>query len=287
MKVMVLGCNGQLGQTLRDSCPAGISFAGLDEPDIDIGDSDSVRVAMNRHRPEWLINAAAYTAVDKAESKPHMAERVNVDGARLVAQAASEIGARVVHISTDFVFDGEANRPYRTDDPARPLSVYGRTKRDGELAVMETANHTVVIRTAWLYSKYGNNFVKTMLRLMNERDVLRVIDDQRGTPTWCGSLAPAIWVAVGKRVPGGIYHRTDDGEATWCEFAREIYRVGRELDLVGREVEIVPIPTSEYPTPARRPRYSVLDCSLSRDAIGLAADHWTVSLRRMLEGMAV
>jgi dTDP-4-dehydrorhamnose reductase len=286
MKVFVVGSRGQLGQSLAETAPDAIEFAGADLPELDILDAAALQARIAAERPDFVVNAAAYTAVDKAEDEPEIARLANVDGARNVAQAAREAGARVIYISTDFVFDGGRGVPYLPDDTPAPLSVYGRTKLDGESAVRDaTDGDAIVIRTAWLYSRFGHNFVKTMLRLMAERDELSVVADQRGTPTWAGSLAEVIWAAIGQDLPGGIYHWTDSGEASWHEFAAAIYQEARSSGLLDRDVEIRAIPAEEYPTPARRPPYSVLDCSATVAALGVEQHPWSERLQQMLAEM--
>jgi dTDP-4-dehydrorhamnose reductase len=286
MKVFVTGNEGQLGRTLTETVPATADLAGGNLPKLDIIDLPALEAQFAAEQPEFVVNAAAYTAVDKAESEPAIARRINVDGARNVAQAAREAGARVIHISTDFVFDGSKGEPYTPDDVPAPVSIYGRTKLDGETAVREAAGgDAIIIRTAWLYSRFGHNFVRTMLRLMAERDTLSVVADQRGTPTWTGSLAEVVWAAVDQDLPGGTYHWTDGGEASWFEFAEAIYTQGRSSGLVDRDVAIRPIPTAEYPTPARRPAYSVLDCSATEAALGVEQRPWATRLQQMLAGM--
>ena len=250
---------------------------------IDLTDARALERLIAETAPRLIVNAAAYTAVDKAESEPDVAYRVNADGARNVAQAAREAGARVIYISTDFVFDGGKTKPYGPGDAPAPVSVYGRTKLDGETAVREaTGGDAIVIRTAWLYSRFGQNFVKTMLRLMAERDTLSVVADQRGTPTWAWSLAEVIWAAIDRDVPGGVYHWTDGGEASWFEFAGVIYTEARASGLLDRDVEIRAISTAEYPTAARRPAYSVLDCTATVAALGIEQRPWTTRLQQML-----
>jgi dTDP-4-dehydrorhamnose reductase len=286
VKVFVVGSRGQLGQSLAETAPDTVDFAGADLPELDILDAPALEARLATEQPDFVVNAAAYTAVDKAEDEPDIARRANVDGARNVAEAAREAGARVIHISTDFVFDGTKGSPYTPDDAPAPLGVYGQTKLDGEVAVHETTDgDAIVIRTAWLYSRFGHNFVKTMLRLMADRDELSVVADQRGTPTWAGSLAEVIWVAIDRDLPGGTYHWTDGGEASWYEFAEAIYKEACGSGLLDRDVAIRAIPTEGYPTPARRPAYSVLDCSATVDALGLEQCHWASRLQQMLEEM--
>ena len=286
MKVFVVGSRGQLGQSLAETAPATVDFAGADLPELDILDAAALEARLADERPGFVVNAAAYTAVDKAEDEPEIARRVNVDGARNVAEAACNAGARVIYISTDFVFDGSKGMPYEPDDSPAPLTVYGATKLDGEVAVREaTDGDAIVIRTAWLYSRFGHNFVKTMLRLMEERDELSVVADQHGTPTWARSLAEVIWAAIGPDLPGGVYHWTDGGEASWYDFAAAIYQEARRSGLLDRDVAIRAIPTEEYPTPARRPAYSVLDCSATVAALGVEQRPWAERLQQMLAEM--
>jgi dTDP-4-dehydrorhamnose reductase len=286
MKVFVTGSDGQLGRTLAEMVPDEVDLDGGNLPGLDVTNLPALEARLAAAAPDFVVNAAAYTAVDKAESEPGIAAQVNVDGARNVAQAARAVGARVIHLSTDFVFEGTKNTPYAPADAPAPVSVYGRTKMDGEKAVREaTGGDAVIIRTAWLYSRFGHNFVKTMLRLMAERDELSVVADQRGTPTWAGSLAGVIWAAIDNDLPGGVYHWTDGGEASWFEFAEAIYREGRSAGLLDREVTIRPIPTAGYPTPARRPAYSVLDCSATVAALGVEQRPWDERLKQMLAEM--
>jgi dTDP-4-dehydrorhamnose reductase len=286
VKVFVVGSRGQLGQSLAETAPATVDFAGADLPELDILDAAALEARLADERPGFVVNAAAYTAVDKAEDEPEMARRVNVDGARNVAEAACNAGARVIYISTDFVFDGSKGMPYEPDDAPEPLSVYGRTKLDGEEAVRDaTDGDAIVIRTAWLYSRFGHNFVKTMLRLMAERDELSVVADQHGTPTWAGTLAGVVWAAIGRDLPGAVYHWTDGGEASWYDFAAAVYQEARSSGLLDRDVAIRAIPTEEYPTPARRPVYSVLDCSATVAALGVEQRPWAERLQQMLAEM--
>lgn len=284
MKVLVLGINGQLGQALAASIPARTDFVGLDLPDLDITDADALLALSQNLRPNVIVNAAAYTAVDNAESEPELASSVNVDGPRNIATAAQHIGARLIHISTDFVFDGHAETPYRPDALSSPLSVYGRTKRDGEKAVLEAMHdNSVIVRTAWLYSKTGNNFVKTMLRLMREREELRVVADQFGTPTWADSLAMVVWAFSEKPESSGVFHWTDSGKTSWHGFAVAIQEEALTLGILDKQIPIHPIATDEYPTAATRPRYSVLDNSSTVAALGLHPANWRANLRTMLK----
>lgn len=286
MKVIITGAGGQVGRSLTSQVPSGVEVLGWGHKDLDIADANAVSEAVRQHAPNVIINAAAYTAVDRAESEPDLARKINVDGARHLATAARAFGARLIHISTDFVFDGAASAPYKPDAPTNPLSVYGATKRDGELAVLAALpGHAVVLRTAWVYAADGANFVRTMLRVMKANGAVRVVADQIGTPTAARPLAEVLWQIVAKPEISGIHHWTDAGVASWYDFAVAIAEEGAELGLLGRDVTVSPIATHEYPTPARRPGYSVLDKTslLSR---GFAQLHWRKRLRTVLKEIA-
>jgi dTDP-4-dehydrorhamnose reductase len=278
----------------------GIPYEGTDR-EVDITDSAAVKDFAKQFRPRgsgtkpgWIINCAAYTAVDKAEEEPEICRLLNVRGAGNLAEAGAAFNLRLLQISTDYVFDGRGItengtiRPYREDDPTNPTGVYGRTKRDGENAVMETSPAFYILRTAWLYGAHGNNFVRTMLRLMTERDTLAVVDDQRGSPTWAYDLAEAlaaliIFVDSGHEVPYGIYHYTNEGNITWYDFARQIQALGREKDLLNRECTLTPCTSAEYPAKVKRPSYSVLDKTKIRTALGITVPGWERSLNAFME----
>jgi dTDP-4-dehydrorhamnose reductase len=286
MKVLVTGVGGQVGRSLVDAVPAEVTLLTTSHKDLDIGDGDAVRAYVRAHVPEVIINAAAYTAVDRAESEPDIAHRVNSDGPHYLAIAARETGARLVHISTDFVFDGAASLPYRPDSATNPLSVYGKTKLAGEKAVLEALpeRSVVVIRTAWVYAAEGSNFVRTMLRVMKANGSVRVIADQVGTPTSARGLAEALWKIVANPRIQGTHHWTDAGIASWYDFAVAIAEEGAQRGLVPGNVVVTPIATADYPTPARRPPYSVLD-KASLISIGFAPVHWRARLRSVLGEM--
>ena len=287
MKALVLGGNGQLGLVLADTVPADVSIVSLSRTDIDITNADAVLECCRETRPNVIINAAAYTAVDQAESEQELARLVNADGPRNIAVASRDVGARMIHISTDFVFDGNASTPYQTSAATNPLNTYGRTKRDGELAVLQEArDSSVVIRTSWLYSEYGNNFVKTMLRLMEERDKLGVVVDQFGTPTWTNPLAEVVWAFAASPEHSGIYHWSDHGETSWYEFAVAIQEEALQLGLLDTAIPIRAITTKEYPAAALRPRYTVLECTATQAALHVRQADWRDNLRHMLTGMA-
>ncbi|MBX9665322.1 dTDP-4-dehydrorhamnose reductase [Novosphingobium sp.] len=279
MKVLITGANGQVGRALQLTAPAGAQVIPTGVADLDIRDAAAVSTYVRDLGPSMIINAAAYTAVDKAETDEPEALRVNRDAVANLSGAANAHGAGFVHISTDFVFDGTRSTPYPPDAAPAPISAYGRTKFAGEQAA---GNDALIVRTSWVYAARGSNFVLTMLRLMAERDELRVIADQIGTPTLATSIAEAIWALAGQ-ARTGLWHHTDSGTASWYDFAVAIQEEALSLGLLTREVPIIPIATSGYPTPARRPQYSVLDKSLTIAALGSTAPHWRVNLRKMLK----
>jgi dTDP-4-dehydrorhamnose reductase len=280
-KVVVTGAGGQLGRELVERAPP-TELVALGRDALDIADAGAVEERLAALQPMLLINAAAYTAVDRAESEPELARRINSDGAGNLARACRTLGIRLIHVSTDFVFDGRSSTPYRPQAPTGPLGAYGESKLAGEQAVREALPDALIVRTGWVYSRFGSNFVKTMLRLMTERDSLNVVSDQVGTPTWAAGLARALWVFAASPELGGTYHWSDAGVASWYDFAQAIAEEGRACGLLPGPVSLRPIATSDYPTPARRPAYSVLDKRASWEALGLEGEHWRVQLRRML-----
>lgn len=284
MKVLITGASGQVGRELQATAGAGITVKPADRATLDIGDERRVMDFVRAERPDVVINAAAYTAVDKAQSEPDLAHKINAAAPQYMAQAAGAIGARLVHISTDFVFDGKASLPYRPDSVTSPLSIYGVTKRDGELGVMSSLPQSqfLIMRTAWVYSSHGSNFVKTMLRLMGERKEVCVVGDQIGTPTWARSLASAVWGALDHGLTG-VHHWTDAGTASWYDFAVAIQEEASLLGMLTNDVTIRQIATEEYPTPACRPAFSVLDKSATWEALGQQPPHWRLRLRQMLQ----
>jgi dTDP-4-dehydrorhamnose reductase len=283
MKVLITGAGGQVGWELQQTVSTDIEITALHRVELDIADQAAVMSVIKELQPNLVINAAAYTAVDKAEEEVDRAYKVNVDGAANIARAVEDCSARLIHISTDFVFDGTGTKPYLPGDEPKPSGVYGASKLQGERAVMaETSGRAVILRTAWVYSVHGSNFVKTMLRLMAEREELGVVDDQVGTPTWAKELAKTIWLIAGKTDMQGTYHWTDDGKASWYDFALAIQEEAYGLGLLQKTIPIKPIKTEEYPTPARRPAYSVLDKASTLEALDCKAPHWRESLIKML-----
>ena len=279
--VLVTGSRGQLGDAIRrriDRLPA-YTFTLTDIDELDLCDKKAVLDFVRRGRYAYIINCAAYTAVDRAESDAERCLSINRDAVGHLATAAREVGARIIHISTDYVFDGRATRPYREDDTPSPTSVYGRTKLAGEqILLRELSTDAVILRTAWLYSEVGNNFVKTMLRLGAERPEIRVVNDQLGSPTYAGDLAEAVLhILTAPTFHPGIYHYTNEGTCSWYDFARHILATAHPTCTVH------PIPTADYPTPAARPAYSVLDKTRIRTVYGLSIPRWQDSLDRCLQ----
>lgn len=281
MRAILTGANGQLGRSLAASVPDGMELIALSSAMLDITDGAAVEEAVRQYAPKFLINAAAYTKVDAAEECAALADEINRAGVENLALAARNHAVRLIHISTDFVFDGRATSPYRPDALTSPLNIYGKTKLAGELAAGTDA---LIIRTGWLYSSYGNNFVATMLRLMREKTILRVVDDQIGTPTNALSLARAIWDLAVTQLKG-VYHFSDSGTASWHNFAVAIMEEAMTLGLLDREIAILPITADQYPTQAARPKFSVLDKSDTFEALGWVAPHWRAELREVLKAI--
>lgn len=279
MKALITGAAGQLGRALLASAPGGIALIAADRAECDLTNGDAVRAFILAKRPDIVINAAAYTAVDKAESEEELALAINGTAVAAMASALRDIGGRLVHVSTDFVFDGSSAQAYRPQDARNPLSAYGRTKAVGEDAAGPDA---LIVRTAWVYTAGGANFVRTMLRLMATRDSLGVVADQIGSPTWAPGLAATIWRLIDSRA-SGIFHHCDAGTASWYDFAVAIQEEALALGLLERAVPIRPIGTADYPTPARRPAFSLLDCSATRALLGDGHTHWRTNLRAMLK----
>jgi dTDP-4-dehydrorhamnose reductase len=282
MKILLLGKNGQLGTHLQRVLPALGELTALGRAEADLSDPAAAAAAVAGSGADVVVNAAAYTAVDRAESEPELAQRVNAEAPGAMAAAARGAGALFVHYSTDYVFDGTGRRPYREDDPTRPLGVYGRTKLAGEQAVRAAGGPHLVFRTAWVYSLHGRNFLNTMLRLGAERSELRVVDDQVGSPTFAGAIADAT-VSVLARVPqlaaapSGLYHMTCGGETSWCGFARRIFE-----EAGAAKVRVDAITTADYPTPAARPAYSVLNNEKLESVFGVSLPSWDDALRTCL-----
>ena len=281
MKTLIFGAGGQVGRALQALAPAGNIITAIDNDVLDLTDSAAIAPYIRTVAPDLIINASGYTAVDKAESESDLSYAINATAPGAMAQAATEIGARFIHISTDFVFDGKTHLPYPPDAPTIPLSVYGASKAAGEASVAAAGGNALTVRTAWVYSAGGANFVNTMLNLMASRDQLSVVADQIGTPTHADSLARALW-ALAATDHKGIVHFTDAGVASWYDFAVGIYDLGTAAGLLDSAVRINPIPSTAYPTPAARPHYSVLDKSVTWSLLGYTADHWRHELAAMM-----
>lgn len=283
MKVLLTGASGQLGQALLASAPTGLELVAPDRKTLDLADTASILKVLAAERPAVVINAGAYTAVDKAESERDSAFAINATAPGVLARWCAESGARLVHVSTDFVFDGEHSTPYMPQDATGPVSVYGASKLEGERRIAEVENLSwLIIRTAWVYAARGRNFMLTMLRLFGERPVVNVVCDQIGTPTSATSLAQCVWRALNDQGPPAILHYTDAGVASWYDFAVAIYEEARALQLLDKQVQIVPIGSEQYPTPARRPHYSVLDKRETLARLQLPVIHWRAALRQVL-----
>lgn len=287
MKILVTGTSGQLAQSLIEAGLAtGIDVVALRRPQLDLTIPGTLRTALADVEPDIVVNAGAYTAVDRAETEESLAHKVNAAGAGELATQCSRVGAALVHISTDYVFDGTKSSPYVETDATGPTNAYGRTKLAGEQAVAAACARHVILRTAWVYSPFGVNFLRTMLRLGAERPEVKVVDDQRGCPTYAPHLAGAI-VEIARQIasrpsdgPWGIYHAAGSGETTWCGFAREIFATtsGRGLPTP----KLTPITTADFPTPARRPANSRLDCSRLERTFGVRQPDWRDGTRECL-----
>jgi dTDP-4-dehydrorhamnose reductase len=280
MKILVTGANGQLGRELQTLAPAfpQLEFLFFDRATLSIADPDAINTFFARERPAYCINCAAYTAVDKAETEKESAFLINGDAVGYLAAASHDNDTRLIHISTDYVFDGNSAIPLKEGDPTGPVNVYGASKLEGERQALQ--NHpdgTLIIRTAWVYSEFGNNFVRTMIRLMKERPSINVVSDQVGSPTYAADLAAAILhiISAPSFIPG-IYNYSNEGRISWYEFALAI------RDLIGSTCEVHPIPTTQYPTPAKRPRFSLLDKGLIRATYHLAIPEWQPSLAKCI-----
>ena len=276
MRILVTGANGQLGRELQALAPAfpQFDFLFFDRATLSIADPDAINTFFARERPAYCINCAAYTAVDKAESEKESAFLINGDAVGYIATACRNTGARLIHISTDYVFDGLSETPLREEDPTNPINTYGASKLEGERqALQHYPEGTLIIRTSWVYSEFGNNFVRTMIRLMKERPSINVVSDQIGSPTYAADLAAAILhILTAPSFIPGLYNYSNEGRISWYEFALAI------RELIGSTCEVNPIPTAQYPTPAKRPRFSLLDKSLISATYHLAIPEWQPSL---------
>jgi dTDP-4-dehydrorhamnose reductase len=300
MKILLTGAAGQLGQALRQQVPEGMELIATSRSGdpatgllpLDLADADACRAAVLTHRPDWVLNGGAYTAVDKAETEPELALAVNGGAPRAFAEALLETGGRLLQVSTDFVFNGEQGSPYRPDQDRDPLGAYGRTKAAGEEAVeqlLAASGQGVILRTSWVIGPVGKNFALTMLRLHRERgasgQALGVVEDQVGCPTSTATLAGACWRAITANVQEPVLHWSDAGAASWFDVAVAVGELAQELALLQQPAPVNPLTTAEYPLPAQRPSYSLLDCSSSRRALQLAPTPWRQALRHLLQAL--
>jgi dTDP-4-dehydrorhamnose reductase len=296
MKVLLTGSAGQLGRALVDALPVGMELiptsrcGGDGSSALDLSDAAACKAAVKEHRPDWVLNAGAYTAVDKAESEPELAKAVNAGAPNAFAAALKEQGGRLLQISTDFVFNGQQGTPYRPDQPLDPLGVYGSTKAKGEEAiqtVLDDPRQALILRTSWVIGPVGKNFALTMLRLHREREQLGVVADQVGCPSSTLNLAKACWQAIERSSEGmelpAVMHWSDAGAASWYDVSVAVGQIGTELGLIDQPARVNPIKTADYPTPATRPGYSLLECSASRKALQLDGEHWQQALQTILE----
>ncbi|HBL77273.1 MAG: dTDP-4-dehydrorhamnose reductase [Bacteroidetes bacterium GWF2_42_66] len=281
-KLLITGANGQLGSEIKKIAGqfSNLEFLFTDVAELDITNPGKVAAFLSESKPDFLVNCAAYTAVDKAESDEETALLINATAVSILAEQSAKINCKIVHISTDYVFDGKASQPYTEDASVNPQSAYGRTKLEGELLCMKNNPQSIIIRTAWLYSAFGNNFVKTMLRLGRERDELRIVADQVGSPTNAADLATAILTIISSVATGektfetGIYHYSNEGVTSWYDFTVAI------VETAGLSCKVVPITTAEYPSATPRPAYSVMDKSKIKRIFGLEIPHWKESLNK-------
>lgn len=295
MKVLITGKNGQLGSELQKTCPSNVELICFGSKELDISNVEQVNELLISNSPDIVINAAAYTAVDKAETDVDQAYAVNKQGAANLANVCKHINAKLIHISTDFVFDGTSTLPYTASDATNPLGVYGASKLAGEQAINEAlGSQAIIVRTAWVHSVFGNNFVKTMLRLMSEKEQLGIVGDQVGTPTWAAGLANMLWALVAKTSDNTINEQhssannslilnwTDAGVASWYDFAVAIQELAVEQGLLSKAIPISAIPAASYPTPAKRPAFSVLNKAQAEELSGVKTVHWRAQLKAML-----
>jgi len=289
MKILLIGINGQLGNQLQPLLTKIGEVTAVGRENLDLADRNAISQLIDQLKPELIINAAAYTAVDKSENEPELAHAVNSIAPGIMAKEAKNLGATLIHISTDYVFDGSQSTPYIETDSTNPLGTYGKTKLAGEKAIRETEANHIIIRTAWVYGAYGKgNFVKTMLRFGKDREELRVVYDQVGCPTWTGDLAEAIAQIIPhlNSETYGIYHYTNSGAISWYDFAMTIFEEAKQLGFPLEVKRVVPITTAEYPTPAKRPAFSVLNSGKISKVLGKHSPYWRDSLRQMLKQLA-
>lgn len=285
-KFLITGANGQVGYCLTQQLQGKHDILAVDRDELDITDQSAVQQAVEKFRPDVIINAAAHTAVDRAETEIELSEAINVKGPQYLAEAAKSVGAAMLHISTDYVFDGQRVGKYKESDATDPQGVYGRTKLEGEQAVAQANDKFIVLRTAWVFGEHGNNFVKTMLRLAKTRDTLGVVADQMGGPTYAGDIASALIqiaekIINGENVEYGIYHFTGEPYVSWCDFAKAIFTEAVSQNVLEKAPLVSAITTADYPTPAKRPANSCLDLTKIQQVFGIQPSDWQAALKNI------
>ena len=284
--ILLIGSNGQVGTELQNTLSPNYKVIAVTRPQIDLTQADNLRQIIRENQPKIIINAAAYTAVDKAESEPELATAINAMAPQIIAEESQKLGSFLIHLSTDYVFNGKSNYPYQETDITNPVSVYGQTKLAGEIAIQKACSQYMILRTAWVYGTYGkSNFVKTMLRLGKERPEVRVVADQIGSPTWAKDIALTITQIIPQLTLEltGTYHYTNSGVASWYDFAIAIFEEAEKLGFPLKINQVIPITTPEYPTPAKRPAYSILACEKISKVLGTHPPHWRQRLILMLK----
>lgn len=286
MRVLITGCNGQVGYCLTERLKDKADILALDHEGLDITDQRAVNTTVSSFKPDYIINAAAHTAVDRAEEEVELSYAINRDGPQYLAEAAQQVNAVILHISTDYVFDGEGETPYLESDKTAPQGVYGKSKLSGELAVAQSCAKHLILRTAWVFGEHGNNFVKTMLRLAQTRDELSIVGDQFGGPTYAGDIADALIAMIecieqGQQSAWGTYHFSGMPYASWYDFAAQIFQLAESKGVLNKQPKISSIPTSAYPTPAKRPANSQLDCRNIGNQFGIKPSDWNAALENI------
>ncbi len=281
MKILLTGGNGQLGSCFKDLVPNSWDILATDSNELDITDFDLVEAMVKSYAPDVIVNAAAYTAVDKAESESELANRINAEGPKNLALAAKKHKARLIHVSTDYVFDGQSRHPYKEDDQTNPLGVYGATKLLGEKNIIDIFPQSIIVRTAWVFSEYGNNFVKTMIRLAKTHERLSIVNDQVGCPTYAGDIAQAIIDVISHNEMSGVYHFCGDKEVSWKEFADVIFSFAEEEKIISKKPLVIGISSRDYPTQAKRPNYSTLACDKIMEK-NIAPSDWSAALKKVI-----
>lgn len=285
-KFLITGAKGQVGHCLTQQLTGKAEILAVDRDELDITDQSAVKKIVETFKPDVIINAAAHTAVDRAESEVELSEAINVKGPQYLAEAANEIGAVILHISTDYVFEGSGSGEYKEDDQTNPQGVYGRTKLEGEIAVQQANPRSIILRTAWVFGEHGHNFVKTMLRLAKDRDSLGIVGDQFGGPTYAGDIAKTLieianQILAGKENAFGVYHFTGKPYVSWYEFANAIFVEAESQKLLEKQPHLKTITTAEYPTPAKRPANSRLDLTKIKQTFNIEPSDWQNALKNI------